>query len=142
MLKSSFWPRLPCLSYFLLPNFDTSTSTHRLYAAVVPEGSDCFGVTFFLIFRGTETIHTGSSCFVTFWLSSLFHFAPLLPQFFYILYSSHCNWLYLNLFHNNTILHLHVLDYFWAKHSLDPPFCAGWGIAFVSQDSCLQFWYI
>ncbi|KAL5677311.1 hypothetical protein ACJX0J_013442, partial [Zea mays] len=29
---------------------------------------------------------------------NLFHFAPL-----------HCNWLYLNLFHNNTILHLHSL---------------------------------
>ncbi|KAL5669205.1 hypothetical protein ACJX0J_021426, partial [Zea mays] len=30
---------------------------------------------------------------------NLFHFAPL-----------HCNWLYLNLFHNNTILHLHLLS--------------------------------
>ena len=130
----------PVLPIFLLPNFDTSTSTHRLLCCC---GSRRFRVLWyhgFFIFRGKET-NTGCldhpvssvSCSPAFFILLLCYL-----KFLYCILQY--NWLYLNLFHNNTILHLDVLEYFfWARHSLDLPFCAGWGIALVSQDSCLQF---
>ena len=124
----------------VFPIFCDQTSINQpqlivCYAAVVPEGSECFGIMVFLSLEERKSIlDVWIILFRQFLTLQPFSFCSSVTSNFYIVYCSRTGYPWIcSTIIPYTILHLHVLEYFfWTRHPLDPPFCAGWGIALIS----------
>jgi len=140
VLNLHFGRRLPCLSFFFVTKlwyinlnslFVMLLWFQKVQSALVSQ--------FFLIFRGKETIDTGSSCFLASFLTLQLFFILFLCCLKFLYCILQYNWLCLNLFHSSTILHLHL---FWvlllSKAFIGSSFLCRLG-NWVSQESCLQF---